>query len=1111
MSSLARRQPSTTSLAKFARSPSTGPDDYVTANGARSLDFCNAFWGLGDGGVDVLFARMRGAGRTMEELKNFWKERATIEEEYAKRLTKLAKMPIGKDEIGELRNSIDTLRLETDKQAGSHIQLAQQIHSDLEGQVAVFAAKQQQHKKVYQAAIEKEYRVKQTREQHAAKAREKYESDCVRINSYTAQSTLVQGKDLEKIHLKLERAQQTVQVNENDYAQFTRVLQETMQNWEQDWKAFCDSCQDLEEERMEFMKDNMWAYANAVSTVCVSDDESCEKMRLALEQMEPDKEMENFVRDYSTGNAIPEPPAFINYANTDAPPVNPNRILTRPALFARTSQRPPKLNATSPQEEEPPYDITGPANHAGVGAGGGPPTEGSTVSRSATYRSQSGRSQVNGVNGHVTSPSRDGQPVPVQTQSPPIPTQAQTTAAQRRNSTASMLMRTPSQAPSHGHSFSMSQAHSQSQGPGYGPDPVDPSVSSTQLVIGQRAWDVNPLKDPQPQQSRPGVSASASQPTSSRTSPPVGVGEDPLVKQMAELSTAAAASGTTGRRNTIVRRDVPPISLTPGTSSRTSPPGPGFVGGSGKGETLTTPAAGPSSTRDFRNSAEVVVGGYPLAQSRPTSPNPVPPRPALVAPPPRAGSSSSPSVSAPIPPAASNIPVEQIVENYQRPFPGEPGRSRANSTVGQPPPNLPPSSSSSAVMFSGPGQGLSQSPVQQQDPGTRPTSRAGYPGIGTTSLIGRAPSPVRSTSASAGAIQPYNRAGPVVAAGAAAVGAGNQHLVRGGSVSYPHMQQQQQQQRPVTPSNPVGIALGPDGRVVHDQMAVQHHPHHRPTHSASGSIQLQRYPSGPGPASTNQQIYGGGAGAGGYGDGRMGQVPPPAPSPGRNDYYGAVVPSSAQGPGAYGHPTHYDPHPSQYGAPPHSQPQQQQQAPPPLSSYGGNGVYGPPVRHPSVSGGGAGAYGGGQYQQQPQGYQQQQQQMRYYSGGGTGGNNGSSGAVFRAPSPAVARSPSPQPPRAQHPPTCSYTDDGRPILFYGASYSFLYRLSDAEGWYAFHVTVKALYDYTATIDEEFDFQAGDIIAVTETPEDGWWSGELLDEARKQPGRHVFPSNFVCLF
>ena len=69
----ARRQPSTTSLSKFARANSP-----VYQNN-RSLDFCNSFWGHGDGGVDVLFARMRGAARTMEELRMFWKERLASE------------------------------------------------------------------------------------------------------------------------------------------------------------------------------------------------------------------------------------------------------------------------------------------------------------------------------------------------------------------------------------------------------------------------------------------------------------------------------------------------------------------------------------------------------------------------------------------------------------------------------------------------------------------------------------------------------------------------------------------------------------------------------------------------------------------------------------------------------------------------------------------------------------------------------------------------------------------------------------------------------------------------------------------------------------------------
>jgi hypothetical protein len=185
----------------------------------------------------------------------------------------------------ELRNSLDTLRLETDKQANYHLNLAKQVKDDLETQTAAFCAKQAHHKKTFQAAIEKEFKNKQTQESYVNKAREKYESDCLRINSYTAQSTLVQGKDLEKINLKLERAQQTVQANERDFANFARALADTVRQWEADWKAFCDSCQDMEEERMEFVKDNMWAYANAVSTVCVNDDEVSISRPLSILQL----------------------------------------------------------------------------------------------------------------------------------------------------------------------------------------------------------------------------------------------------------------------------------------------------------------------------------------------------------------------------------------------------------------------------------------------------------------------------------------------------------------------------------------------------------------------------------------------------------------------------------------------------------------------------------------------------------------------------------------------------------------------------------------------------------------------------------------------------------
>jgi len=96
-------------------------------------------------------------------------------------------------------------------------------------------------------------------------------------------------------------------------------------------------------------------------------DQSCEKIRVALEQFEPEKDMENFVRDYGTGNAIPDPPQFVNYANPDAIPASFSRPTSRPAHFVRSSNRSnqPRQEFVPPPEEEPNLNN----NAAGVGSG----------------------------------------------------------------------------------------------------------------------------------------------------------------------------------------------------------------------------------------------------------------------------------------------------------------------------------------------------------------------------------------------------------------------------------------------------------------------------------------------------------------------------------------------------------------------------------------------------------------------------------------------------------------------------------------------------------------------------------------------------------------------
>lgn len=74
---IARRSNSTTSLAQFYKehNDNFGSSSSPGAQHEGQLDFCNAFWGEDDAGYEVIMARLRASGRTMEDLRGFWKER----------------------------------------------------------------------------------------------------------------------------------------------------------------------------------------------------------------------------------------------------------------------------------------------------------------------------------------------------------------------------------------------------------------------------------------------------------------------------------------------------------------------------------------------------------------------------------------------------------------------------------------------------------------------------------------------------------------------------------------------------------------------------------------------------------------------------------------------------------------------------------------------------------------------------------------------------------------------------------------------------------------------------------------------------------------------------
>lgn len=88
--------------------------------------------GLEDSGVHVLLERMNESKATNEDIRAFYKERAAIEDEYARKLTKLSKMPLGTPEIGTLKASLIVLQAETASMAATHASTAASLHLDVE-------------------------------------------------------------------------------------------------------------------------------------------------------------------------------------------------------------------------------------------------------------------------------------------------------------------------------------------------------------------------------------------------------------------------------------------------------------------------------------------------------------------------------------------------------------------------------------------------------------------------------------------------------------------------------------------------------------------------------------------------------------------------------------------------------------------------------------------------------------------------------------------------------------------------------------------------------------------------------------------------------------------
>lgn len=109
--------------------------------------------------------------------------RASIEDEYARKLMSLSRKALGSQETGTLKTSLDVMRGEVELMAKQHQQVAAQMKSELEEPLAAFAGAMKERRKIVQNTVEKLLKTKVQQTQQVNKVRES-EIDGVRRTWY---------------------------------------------------------------------------------------------------------------------------------------------------------------------------------------------------------------------------------------------------------------------------------------------------------------------------------------------------------------------------------------------------------------------------------------------------------------------------------------------------------------------------------------------------------------------------------------------------------------------------------------------------------------------------------------------------------------------------------------------------------------------------------------------------------------------------------------------------------------------------------------------------------------------------------------------------------------
>ncbi|NWS50327.1 FCHO1 protein, partial [Probosciger aterrimus] len=260
--------------------------------------FTEHFWGEKNHGFDVLYHNMKHGQISTKELADFVRERATIEENYAKAMVKLSKMATNGTQLGTFAPLWEVFRISSDKLALCHLELMKKLH-DLIKEISRYGEEQGRvHKKSKEEvsgtleAVQMLHGVAQL----LPKSKESYHSKCQEYERLRKEGT--SQKEIDKAELKSKKAGEALRRAVDKYnaarADFEQRMLDSAMRF-----------QEVEEAHLRHMKGLIGSYSHSVEDTHVQIGQVHEEFKQNVENIGTEMLLRRFAESKGTGRERP--------------------------------------------------------------------------------------------------------------------------------------------------------------------------------------------------------------------------------------------------------------------------------------------------------------------------------------------------------------------------------------------------------------------------------------------------------------------------------------------------------------------------------------------------------------------------------------------------------------------------------------------------------------------------------------------------------------------------------------------------------------------------------------------------------------------------------------